>query len=271
MTKTEPAYVPPKWSTGTDAEIIEALNKHYKNEINLHDYWSIGDERVIHLSAMSATGVDENHVEQDITMVLMNKGGKKLIIDGSVSDIDCAFIIGQKDSLNDVTSSTELSRRERGYMNATDTVSGGWHDSNRRAWCNSTYRNAFPSTIIDIFKQFANVTANGTGSTTYTDTDYFALAAEKEIYGWNYYGDATAEESLSQFEYYQTTANLIKHVGILPNNYSAESCWTRTVWGSASYNDFVIQTGDPFLSGEGYQGDARNASSKYGIAPFGCI
>ena len=169
------AYTPPEWSSGTDEEIITALEKHYNDEIDLTEYWSVGDERIIHLNAMSATNVGESHVAQDITMVLMNVGGKTLTtpINGHT---ECAFIVGQKDLLaNNGTA-------EKGYMNSSSNTYG-WYKMSRRTWCNSTYKNAFPSTIVSIFKEHQNVTGtlDGTGSTT--SNDYFALPAEKEVFG----------------------------------------------------------------------------------------
>ena len=67
------------WADGTDAEIVAMVNAADDGMINLADYWSVGDERQVTLSAMEATGVGESHVEQTVTFVLMNAGGKKFL------------------------------------------------------------------------------------------------------------------------------------------------------------------------------------------------
>lgn len=72
------------WAEGTDEELSVMLDAHYAGEINIYDYWHVGDERTVHLSAMTGfvnhgTGyVSENHPGQDATFVLMHSGGFKL-------------------------------------------------------------------------------------------------------------------------------------------------------------------------------------------------
>lgn len=249
----EKPYVPPTWADGSDEEIAEALQKHYAGEIDLHDYWNVGDERTVHLNAMAATGVGESHVAQDVTMVLMNAGGKTLTTPiGSVTE--CAFIVGQKNILANGTT------REAGYMNSSDTNAGGWNQCARRTWCNEVYKTALPSTFVGILKQHQNITSAGTGSTTTTSSDYVALPAEKEVFGSNTYANSTAEASLTQFKYYKTASNRIKYRG---DAGSSNGWWERSPDRSSS---------DTFC-GVLFDGAASGyyASSAIGLAPFFCI
>lgn len=249
----EKPYVPPTWADGSDEEIAEALQKHYAGEIDLHDYWSVGDERTVHLNAMAATGVGESHVAQDVTMVLMNAGGKTLTTPiGSVTE--CAFIVGQKNILANGTT------REGGYMNSSDTNAGGWNQCARRTWCNEVYKNALPSTFVGILKQHQNITAAGTGSTTTTSSDYVALPAEKEVFGSVTYADSTAEASLTQFKYYETASNRIKNQG---NAGSAYYWWERSPRTSFGLH-FCCVTSDGTV-------DRDDANAANGLAPFFCI
>lgn len=41
------------WSTGSDEDIAAMLEAHYAGKINIWDYWEIGQERVVHLNAIS--------------------------------------------------------------------------------------------------------------------------------------------------------------------------------------------------------------------------
>ena len=67
------------WSTGTDEQIAAMLEAHYAGKINIWDYWSIGQERVVHLNSISGGGiVNEDQPEQDTTWVLMHNGGFEL-------------------------------------------------------------------------------------------------------------------------------------------------------------------------------------------------
>lgn len=242
------------WATGTDEEIAAMVQAYYDGTFSLQDIqsvWNVGDEREVSLSAMAATGVGESHVAQTVKFVIMNFGGKKLASDGTT---DVLAIVGQKNLLANGTSG------EGGYMNSSNTNNGGWNSCARRTWCNSVYKNAVPETLRAIFKEFNNVTANGSSTTTATSADYFALPSEKEVFGSTTYANATAEASNSQFSYYATSANRIKKYG---DSGSAYYWWERSPYSDDSYLFCYVSSG----------GDANgnNASNAFGLAPFGCI
>ena len=233
------------WSSGTDEEIVKMVAASEAGIINLADYWTVGDERQVTLSAMDATGVGESHAEQTVTFVLMHQGLYKL-----TDDSNCNFIVGQKNGLS-----------ESGYMNSTSTNSGSWDGCARRTWCNSIYYNAIPSTLRPIFKQFKTVTAKAHyGSTNQTSIDYFALPAEKEVYGSRSYANSTEANALTQFDYYKTSANNIKKQG---DNGSASFWWERSPYSGDSNSFCIVDSGG--------SESAYDASSTYLLAPFGCI
>lgn len=238
------------WSSGTDDEVRQMLKAHYAGLIDIHDYWTIGDERTVSLSAMAASYADEIHNAQDVTMVLMNVGGKTLnpSINGRTK---CAFIVGQKNVLYD----------RSGHMNSS-TYGGGWASARRRSWCNNTYKGAIPSTLRDIFKQFVNVTANGNGSTTSNTNDYFALPSEKEVFGTVTYANATAEENNSMFQYYAISSNRIKYSG--DNSSTTRSWWERSPRNGDSNNYYcrVLESGSASYS---------HPTNSHYLAPFGVI
>ena len=247
------SYVPCDWGTGTDEEIVEALEKHYSGEVDLTEYWSVGDERTVSLSAMSATGVGESHVAQDVTFVLMNAGGKQLVTPlNSISE--CAFIVGQKNLLSNGTT------LEYCVLNSS-TVVTYWSTSSRRTWCNNVYYNAIPSTLKSIFKEFQNSTDNGSNSIIIND--YFSLPAEKELFGSNTYSQSSWEQGLSQFKYYETSTNRSKKVG---NNGNNSRYWTRSraVLTNNAYQCIVGPSGTDGSA-------AVNENYTYGVAPFGVI
>ena len=240
------------WADGTDAEIVAMVNAADAGSINLADYWSVGDERQVTLSAMEATGVGESHVEQTVTFVLMNSGGKTLVNATPSGRSECSFIVGMKNGL-----------AEKGYMNSSDTNNGGWDECARRTWCNNVFKNSIPSTLQEIFKQHHNVTS-WSGSSTRDSTDYFALPAEKEIFGSVSEANATAESSLTQFQYYVTPANRLKKAG---------GGQTYDLWFSRSRDDsspnmfcVVNNNTDPT-----YQPGGAHASDANLISPFGVI
>lgn len=237
------------WAGGTDQEIADMVAAADAGLINLQDYWAVGQERKVSLSAMAATGVGESHAAQTVTMVLMHAGGKTLASATAAGQTTCNYIVGLKNGL-----------AEYGYMNSSNTNSGGWDSCARRTWCNSVYRSAIPATLRGIFKQHKNITASGSSTATTTSTDYFALPAEKEVFGSTTYANSTAETSLTQFQWYKTAANRIKKVG---DSGSAGSWWERSPYSGDSA--FFCAVGSGGSAGSG------NASGSRLIAPFGCI
>lgn len=257
-TATTSVTVKPKldivtWSAGTDAQIAAMLEAHYAGTINIYDYWKVGDERKVSLSAMAKGAVGETHVAQTVTLVLMNAGGKTLVTPVNGKS-ECAFVVGQKNCLANGTTI------EAGYMNGSNTNSGGWDGCKRRTWCNDTYRNALPAALKALFKQFNNVTASGGSTAKKTSADYFALPSEVEVFGDVTYANATAEAENTQFDYYKTSANRVKKKG---DSGSAYYWWERSPYsGTSTVFCGVISDGSADYNGASYTG---------GIAPFGCI
>ena len=246
------------WSGGTDEEIVAMVEAADRGEINLSDYWSVGDTRTVHLSAMDATGVGESHAAQEVDLVLMHAGGYELNEAVASGRTTCSFIVGQKDSL-----------ATAGYMNSSNTNSGSWNGSARRTWCNSVYKNALPSTLLPIFKQFKTITAQTyNGSTNQESVDYFALPAAKEVFGGSAssagtstsHSNLTEFNALFQFDYYKTTSNRVKKLG---KTGTATIWWDRSPY-CANSNRFCSVKSDGTA-------DYYVASISRGLAPFGCI
>ena len=243
LTVTSVAIV--SWANGTDAEIAAMVAAADAGLLNLSDYWHVGDEREVTLSAMAATGVGESHVEQTVTLVLMHAGGKTLNTPTESGRTTCSFVVGLKDSL-----------KEKGYMNSSNTSAGGWTSSARRTWCNSVFKGALPVNLAPIFKQFENKTSAGNQSTTInTDVDWFALPSEIEIFGSTTY---SASGEGTQFTWYETAANRIKKV-----DGSAYTWWERSPDTSNTTAFCLVDAG-----GGAY---TNGASGTLGLAPFGCI
>ena len=246
------------WAGGTDEEIVAMVEAADQGVINLSDYWAVGDTRTVQLSAMSATGVGESHAAQAVDLVLMHAGGYTLNAAVASGRTECSFVVGQKDLL-----------ATGGYMNSSPTNSGSWNGCARRAWCNEVYKNALPSTIMPIFKQFKTITAKTyNGSTNQESVDYFALPAAKEVFGGSAsssgsstgYSNLIEFNALFQFDYYKTTSNRVKKLG----KTGTAGAWCER---SPRYN------GSTDFCGVRSNGDANYnyAISEAGLAPFGCI
>lgn len=238
-----PSFKIVPWSTGTDEQIAAMVAAADAGEIVLSDYWSAGDTRTVQLSAMAQSGVyGESHAPQSVQFVLTDPGHYTL-----ANGKPCSFVVLQKDCL-----------KEYGAMDLQGSSGGGWNDCPRRTWCNSVYRNAIPSSLRGIFKQFKVRTATGTGSGSTESRDWFSLFSEKEIFGSTTYANSSAESKCSQLDYYKTSSNRIKRA-----NGSASYWWERSNHG---------RTGGRFCCVSDI-GAARWATpqDRRGLAPFGCI
>ena len=161
----------PSWSTATDAEVISLLERHYAGEIDLHDYWDVGEERVIHMNSINISGYEQNAC--DLTFVLLHKGGVTLA-DGVT---ECAFAVGTKEILPESMG------------------------SEKRTTFRNYFKNALPSSIVGIFKDHLSVRkqSNGTAQTT---TLTFELPSVYEVVALSGY-----EIEGIQFDYYKTQSN----------------------------------------------------------------
>ena len=232
------------WADGTDEEIKAMIDAADAGEINLSDYWSVGNERTVHLSAMTAgDGLNTAQPKQDVVLVLMNEG-----YPGNGNE-GVHFVWGQKDCLS-----------QYGRMNTTNTNSGSWNGCALRADLNDKYYNALPSTFRSCLKQFNVITAQTyNGSANQISQDYISLFAEKEVFGSVTRSNSTEASALTQIEYYKTASNRIKQV-----NGSNDYWMGRSPYSSAGTYFCGVRA-------DGNAGGFSLASTVGGLAPFGCI
>ena len=261
----EPTLKIVTFAGGTDTEIAKMIQAHYNNEINISDYWAVGDTRTVSLSAMSATGVGESHRAQTVQFVIgdFNHDDLTTPINGHTK---AAVTLLQKDCLMDASNASNpvngVGNTENGYMNSSDTNAGGWKNCARRAWCNNVFFAALPSTWQSMVKIVNKKSGTGGGSSSGTETtqDKIFLAAEIEIFGsttYSFAGEGT------QYQYYKNaTANRYK----MPkwNSSSVSNIyWERSPYSGDAHT---------FCSVDNY-GNAygNSAGSSCSVAPCLCI
>lgn len=266
------------FAAATIDEIKEMVKAADEGQIDLYDDcgWRVGQEKTISLPAIAASGtysgqswtVGESQAAQSVTLVLMHKGLYELVTPvmnkSGASRSTCSFVVGLKNCLTTA-----------GYMNSSNTNSGSWESSARKAWCNGGFRQAMESIFgTGIFKQFKTITASTyNGSTNQTSNDYFALPAAAEVFkGDSSYGSGgtagqqtaysnlTEFNALTRFTYYETTANRVKKLG---SSGSATSWWERSPYYNNATNFCRVNSNG--------NADANGASSTNGLAPFGCL
>ncbi len=255
---SEPSIPEPEgivsFSDGRSEQIIDMINRHYAGEIDISDYWSVGDERVINLRSMPASYVNEEHVAQAITLVIIGIEHDTLYSDPSKK---ACITVQTKEVLgND-------GEAETGYMHNNDTGYISWNNCNRRRWCEDVFFNALP----DIFK--ANVKAvkkiafqNGSNLAQYQAGVF--LLSEANVF-------SEKENNYEKtYQYFLKPENIIKKV----NNNGSPSSLGFQWWTSDSlvyYESDVRITAFYYILDVGIRGDAAANYENVGLAPAFCL
>ena len=252
------------FADGTDTEIAKMIEAHYAGEINIGDYWAVGDKRTIHHNAMSATGVSESHKANDYVYVIIGIEHDNLVT--AINGKTKAAITIQTERMLYTDTTTEYNSsydtsHECGYMNSSNTNVGGWDSCARRTWCNNVYKKCLPTYIQSMMKQVEKLTSIGNQvSTIKTSNDYAFLPSEIEIFGSVTY--SFADEG-KQYQYFKNaTANRYKKPRY-SSDYVSGYYWTRSPRSSNS-DSFCAVSMDGYV-------DAYYASVANGVAPCLCI
>lgn len=252
------------FADGTDAEIEKMIEAHYAGKINIGDYWAVGDKRTIHHNAMAATGVSESHKANDYIYVIIGIEHDDLVT--AINGKTKAAITIQTERMLYLDTTTEYNSsydtsHECGYMNSSNTNSGGWGYCDRHTWCNNVYKKCLPTYIQNMMKQVRKLTSEGSQSNTIkTSNDYAFLPSEIEIFGSTTHSFAGEGK---QYQYFKNaTANRYKKPRY-SSVYASGQYWTRSPYSSGS---------DSFCGvGGGGGANADSASNTGGIDPCLCI
>ena len=218
------------------------LNAAYKGDIDLSDYWNIGDERKVVFPAATVNNTEIG--EMALTFILMHKGGFKL--DGGTTD--CQYVIGMKEAY-------PIKGQFSMYTDSPPSIL-------------TEIYNSMPDDFKGLFKAFQYAHYNGS---TFKKNITAYLCAPKlyEIFGGNKFtnprgGSTTLTWNGSVgnteiLQYYQIAGNnaLGKY---LPDG-TAVRCWSRDINGTEA--------------GSYYDGAARtiywNDSNQAYLSAIGCI
>lgn len=254
----------PTFADGTDEEIATALQLHYAGEIDLTDYWTVGDKRTIHLNAMTADGVSEAHHADNYEFVIIGMNHDDLVT--PINGITKAIVTLQMDRIlyKNTTDASYVSgypavAEEGGYMNITNTNVGGWTSCARRTWCNSVFYNAIESGIKSLIKPVVKKTSAGNKSSNInSDNDNVFLLSEIEIFGSITYSFAGEG---SRYPYFTTAANIYKKPSY--STYASARWWERSPYKSTNTLFCNVYQGGTAAGGDAYEAQ--------GLAPAFCL
>ncbi len=170
---------------------------------------------------------------------------------GETSETACGFVIEFADIIT------------KRLMNATDTNSGGWRDSEMRTYINNIVYKSLPNELQKIISTTKVISGYGSasGETNFETEDRIYLLSTKEIYGTKYDYDALDNET-KQLDYYKnenvTLTNYDKSIKKYNNNnYS----WFLRSTHSSSSHDFLAVTSVGTCANYGF------VDGTYGVSP----
>ena len=178
------------WSTGTVAQIQAMLQANEAGTIDISDYWSIGQERTV----------------SSITWVLTDFNGT------TSGGTKYNAIIHSKSTLT------------TGYMNSSNTNSGGWSSSYMRNTRMANEYSSLDSSFKALIKQVSNISGAGgaNNNTTQTTSDYLWLFSEYEVQGATTYAGSAEAAKCKQMNYFSLSSENKKKTG------SSTTWWLRS-------------------------------------------
>lgn len=243
------------WAAATEIEIANMLTAHYNGEIDVADYWSVGDIREMELSATLKGNVGEIQPAQTLEMVIIGMDHDDLVVPKKART-RAAITIQVRNVLSEV-----------GYIHSPAALTAvSWAECVRRDWCKLEFKNALPSGISKLIQ--AVIKTTNRFSTTEeerahnTTNETVFLLSEWEVFGEQSlrnteYG--ALEPDGVQYDYMNALSNHIKN-----NAGEAVDWWLRSSYSNSTYEMYLATS---------IEGDciAGTAGSTRGIAPAFCL
>ena len=246
--RNEDPYAQYTFANSTPEQMALMLAANDRGDININDYWKIGDTKVVPVADIAA-GWDDGNGE-----AFSARNISFTIMDTEYQGNDIHFVI----------SMTRLSAAggaaPSGYMNSTDTSVGGWKECARRKWCNEVFYSALPSGFRSLLLPITVKTPISNNSYD-TTTDYIILPTITE----------TSDFYRSAYEF-ENERTLCKTFKMCEGSYQMTnsfyfSTWFRTV---PSHGD---DANERFGSASSWRvgNVGQLASANVPIVAFGCI
>ena len=240
------------WTDGSWQDIANMIEAHYNGDINIVDYWKCEDTRRIELKNgefIDLVLIDNNHDD----LVNPINGIRKAV-----------FTVQTKNCLN-----TKMCM----FNSYDDPKFSLWSNSDIRNYLNTEFYQNLPDELQSLIKTVMKVTYRYAYkpkfgpyySESTTTKEAVFLLSEMEVYGTQALDASTygSGSDGTQYEYYKTTSNRIKCLGI--DGTSAQAWWLRSSIvhsNGGSYFRYVNSNGDV---------DYSSAYDTIGVAVAFCI
>ena len=260
---------------GTIQEISKMLDAHYKGDIDISDYWAVGDSRTESISEIpSVTGTlndsyayIDKQPAQSIELVIIGINHDKL--SSAINNIsDAALTIQTKECLSGLC-------LPNNYKYSYDIP---WGSSKLRKYLNDDFLSAISTDLSNlikpVYKDSSYYDSDSASSTLSTTKDSIFVLSEYEVFGehklsryTNTDNDTTdygpAKQDGVQYEYMKNASNRIKPDGF------KNKWWMRTAFYASQSMHYY------YLVVNGRTGDMESTGSastfQGGIVPAFCL
>ncbi len=199
----------------TNEELEKMLNAHYNGEIDISDYWHVGDTRLIHINATVGLSDEEYSgkiSEQDMTFVILDFNHDDLVTQ-SGERTKAAVTLQCKTVLADDGYPDEVYYWGSSHVT---TNTDNWNTTPMRTWINNNFIQALPTILQPLIKQVKKKNlSTHTGTSTINTQDKAFWLSYPEIFGtstYTYYKGTNQEGT--QYKYFKTEENRIKAANI---------------------------------------------------------
>lgn len=181
------------WADASDDVIANMVARADAGEIDLGDYWKVGETRRVHLDAVEAGTIVSNQPEQDVDLVLLHYAANSTYYD-LTSPITSGrkhpmFVVGTKDCLKNTTNAEfVIASLTNGYSRETGVNLYALCNSDKGellSWIDENIINALPSNLQPIFKavniNFVPSETSRSSGSSYRDGTYTVLG-KKSVY-----------------------------------------------------------------------------------------
>lgn len=227
------------FADGTDEQIAAMLEAHYRGDIEISDFWSVGDTRKVQLTNLGVGSTKDGsgtaHTDQLMTMIIIDFNHDDLTTKKGTRAKAAVTVQCKETFGNAGVREPDYTWGE--YIATDNDTTRKWADAPYRNWLNTNFINAMPATFGSLVKTVnkKNLTNRITANTQITQEKAFLLSYP-EVMGkvtWNGYlnGQDVKEYEGTQYEYCKDFNHNMRYIN---NNGEPNIQYGVTTWAVRS-------------------------------------
>ena len=221
------------WNEGTDEQIASMISAHYAGQIDISNYWNVGDVRTVSIASFSSGS--HTYIAQDIQLVIIG-----------INHDDLSNSINGKTKAAITVQTKQILYSGFEYYWGSSHIpvdnTDNWSGSSLRTYLNTNFYNALEDTFRKLIKTVTKKNlSTHTGTSTIDTSNKIFLLSYPEVFGTATYGNYISGGSVSnyegtQYKYFVTSNNITKYWNNNGVNSSTPYSWWLRSPSSYYYN-----------------------------------